>query len=122
MKGERQLVAEFADLITDDMEGQGTIEIIIQEQDFFNKDIKEFTVFYKILGESRIKLFRNNRMELVFVRLNDDWMRQAKTDLTGVVGPLTVKLHWDNRSVDELSVKKPGESDFNRVIAVQIDN
>lgn len=115
-------MAQIVDLITDDMEKQGGIEFSIEEPDFLNKDLKEYTVFYKIVGESRIKLFRNNRMELVFVRLNDDWMRQAKLDITGAALPLEVKLTWDNGSVDELSVRKPGQSDFQRVTAIQIDN
>lgn len=115
-------MGEIVDLITEDMETQGNIEFAIEDQDFFNPELKEYTVFYKIVGESRIKLFRNNRMELVFVRLNDDWMRQAKLDITGAASPLEVRLKWDNGSVDELFVRKPGQDEFQRTASIQIDN
>lgn len=115
-------MSEVVNLITDEMETQGSIEFVIQDEDFFNQDIKEFAVFYKIVGESRMKVFRNNSMELVFVRLNDDWMRQSKVDINGVLAPLQVKLKWDNQSEDELAVKKPGDTEFITVGSIQIDN
>lgn len=115
-------MAQIVDLITDDMEKQGSIEFSIEEQDFLNKDLKEYTVFYKIVGESRMKLFRNNRMELVFVRLNDDWMRQAKLDIAGIALPLQVLLKWDNGSADEILIRKTGQNEFERAVSIQIDN
>lgn len=113
---------EIVDRITEDMEVCGKLEFTIYEQELFNKEVKEFTVFYKIVGESRMKLFRNSRTELIFVRLNDDWMRQAKVDISGWEVPLTIKLAWDNDSEDELTVEKPGQGGCVSVKSVQIDN
>ena len=113
---------EIVDRITEDMEVRGKLEFTIYEEDLFNKEIKEFTVFYKIVGESRMKLFRNSRTELIFVRLNDDWMRQAKVDISGLEVPLTIKLAWDNDSEDELTVEKPGQNGCFSAKSIQIDN
>ncbi len=113
---------DLASSITDDMETQGQLEFTMAEKDFFNKDIKEYTLFYKIVGESRIKLFRNNRMELVFVRLNDDWMRQGKLDVSNASLPLEIKLKWDNDSVDELAIKQAKQDQYQFSTCVQIDN
>ncbi|GAB6158780.1 hypothetical protein JCM39194_19800 [Desulfotomaculum varum] len=115
-------MAEIADLINDEMEAKGRVEFVLEDPALLNSDLKEYTVFYKIVGASRMKLYRNNRNELVFVRLNDDWMRQAKLDIANAALPLEVKLCWDNGSVDELAVKKPGETAFCKVTAAQIDN
>lgn len=112
----------LVDLIDESMERVGSIEFSLAEKDLFDSSLKEYSVFYKIVGESRMKLFRNNRMELVFVRLNDDWMRQAKVNIGGTEGPLTVKLSWDNDSVDQLAVKQPGEAEFIIATSQQIDN
>lgn len=115
-------MSQIVDLITDDMEQQGTITFNIEDAELLNEQLKEYSVFYKIVGESRMKLFRNNRMELVFVRLNDDWMRQAKVTLNSTSLPLTVRLLWDNNATDELAIKAPDQGDFTTAHAVQIDN
>ncbi|SHK22799.1 hypothetical protein [Desulforamulus aeronauticus] len=115
-------MSAIADLITDEMEKQGSIEFTLEETELLNPDLKEYTAFYKIVGESRLKLFRNNKMELVFVRLNDDWMRQGKINITGVDLPLQVKLTWDNDSVDKLAVKKADDQIFQEITSLQIDN
>lgn len=112
----------IVDLISDDMEQRGSIEIALEDGELLNSELKEYTVFYKIVGESRMKLFRNNNLELVFVRLNDDWMRQGKIDLNGAVLPLQVRLTWDNDSVDKLAVKKAAGQDYLEVTSQQIDN
>lgn len=113
---------DLANIITDDMETQGQLTFTITEEDFFNKEIKEFTLFYKIVGESRIKLFRNNRLELVFVRINDDWMRQGKLDISRASSPLEIKLTWDNQGVDELAMRPDQGEEYQSSISVQIDN
>ncbi|WP_238442567.1 hypothetical protein [Desulforamulus reducens] len=113
---------DLTSLITDDMETLGHMEFTVTNNDLFNKEIKEFTLFYKIVGESRIKLFRNQRMELIFVRLNDDWMRQGKIDISNATLPLAIQLKWDNKSVDELAVKTPGQQEYQSVTCLQIDN
>ncbi|GAB6181692.1 hypothetical protein JCM14036_30110 [Desulfotomaculum defluvii] len=113
---------DLASSITDDMETRGQLEFTMAEEDFLNKEIKEYTLFYKIVGESRIKLFRNNRMELVFVRLNDDWMRQGKIDVSGTSLPLEIKLCWDNETVDELAIKQVKQDEYQINICIQIDN
>ena len=115
-------MAQVVDLIAEDMELQGTITFPLADPELLNAELKEYAVFYKIVGESRMKLFRNNRMELVFVRLNDDWMRQAKIALNGVSLPLTIRLKWDNATSDELAIKTPDQQDFTAMQAVQIDN
>jgi hypothetical protein len=113
---------DLASIITDDMETRGQLTFTITEEDFLNKDIKEFTLFYKIVGESRIKLFRNNRMELVFVRINDDWMRQGKIDISKASLPLEIKLNWDNQNVDELAIRQDQGDKYQSTISLQIDN
>lgn len=115
-------MTQIVDLIRDDMEQQGTITFSIAAAELLNDELKEYSVFYKIVGDSRMKLFRNNRKELVFVRLNDDWMRQAKVALNSVSLPLTVKLLWDNNATDELGIKAHDQQDFTTAQAVQIDN
>lgn len=115
-------MTEVVNLIDESMELAGNIEFSIEQEDLFNSELKELTIFYKIIGASRIKLFRNNRMELVFVRLNDDWMRQAKVNITGLTGPLSLRLSWDNANVDELAIKEPGKQEYTTARSIQIDN
>ncbi|MDO7786973.1 hypothetical protein [Desulforamulus aquiferis] len=115
-------MSDIAELINESMEKKGSLEFTIDQGDLWKGDIKEYTVFYKINGDSRIKLFRNNKMELVLVRLNDDWMRQAKVNIAGLSGPLEVRLNWDDATSDEIAIKSSGQSDFQSVKAVQIDN
>lgn len=113
---------DLASIITDDMEIRGQLAFTITEEDFLNKEIKEFTLFYKIVGESRLKLFRNNRMELIFVRINDNWMRQSKLDISKASLPLEIKLNWDNQNVDELAMRQDQGDEYQSSISVQIDN
>jgi len=121
-KGGEYMAENIADKITEEMEKKGSLEFTLHEESLLNKELKEYTIFYKIVGESRLKLFRNARMELVFVRLNDDWMRQAKVDITEFALPLEVKIAWDNEAADVLSVKKTGQSEYITCQAMQIDN
>lgn len=112
----------ITELITDEMEKQGKLEFVIADSKILDQQLKEFTVFYKIVGESRLKLFRNNRMELAFVRLNDDWMRQAKINISGFTLPLEVRLTWDNQTADQLAVKGTNGDDYKSAQSMQIDN
>nr|WP_238480790.1 hypothetical protein [Desulforadius tongensis] len=100
---------------------KGEVEFTIADADLFNKDVKEFTVFYNIVEESRFKLFRNNKFELILVHVTEDWMRQAKIDISKYSGQLAVKITW-NVQCDTLSVKGSGEEQYTTVKAVQIDN
>ncbi|AQS58205.1 hypothetical protein [Desulforamulus ferrireducens] len=115
-------MAAIVDLITDDMEQRGSLEFTLEDSELLNTELKEYTVFYKIVGESRMKLFRNNKLELIFVRLNDDWMRQGKIDLNGASLPVQVRLTWDNNGVDKLAVKHAGQTEFQEITSQQIDN
>lgn len=111
---------EVAGMITSEQEGE--VEFFLNDQMVFNKEVKEAPIIYKLLGESRFRLVRNNKFELVFVRLTEDWMRQAKIDLTGIdySSGINVKFSW-GEDVDNLAVKGAGDAGYQSVEAVQID-
>lgn len=113
----------IAELLTEDKETAGKIIFQLTDARVFDKNVKDVTVFYKLVGESRFKLFRSNGFELVFVHLTEDWMRQARVDLGGVncPGGIDVELAWDEEK-DTMSVRGLGEGEFVIVTAMHIDN
>jgi len=116
-------VENIAELLTEDREKAGKIIFQLNDANVFDKKVKDVTIFYKLVGESRFKLFRNNAFELVFVHLTEDWMRQAKLDLAGVncSSGIDVELAWDEEK-DTMSVRGLGEGEFVIVTAMHIDN
>ncbi|MFA7467390.1 MAG: hypothetical protein WCY82_03880 [Desulfotomaculaceae bacterium] len=113
----------IAELLTEDKETTGKITFQLTEPKVFDKNIKDVTVFYKLVGESRFKFFRSNAFELVFLHLTEDWMRQAKVDLGGVncLGGIDVELAWDEEK-NTMSVRGRGEDKFVTVTALHMDN
>jgi len=122
-KGGDCVFEEIADLLTDDNELAGKINFQLTEGQIFDRDVKDVTVFYKLVGDSRFKFFRSNGFELVFVHLTEDWMRQARVDLGSInyAGGVDVQLAWNDKE-DILSVKGIGDTDYVTVKAMQIDN
>jgi len=116
-------VENIAELLTDDKETTGKITFQLNDVKVFDKNVKDVTVFYKLVGESRFKLFRSSAFELVFVHLTEDWMRQARIDLGGVncSGGIDVELTWDEKK-NTMSVRGLGEAKFVTVTAMHIDN
>lgn len=111
----------YADLMKEQNDQQGTVEFVVQEKDFFNPDVKEVTLFYSIVGEARFKLFRNPKMELIFVQVTDDWMRQAKVNISDYSEELMVKCTWQQQE-NTLAIKRPGADQYQVIKAMQIDN
>lgn len=109
-----------AGLITS--EQQGEVEFLLNDPAVFDQGVKEAPVFYKLLGESRFRMVRNNNFELVFVHLTEDWMRQAKIDLKQVdcTNGLQVCFTW-NTDENHLAVKAPQDTEYISVRAQQID-
>lgn len=109
-----------AGLITS--EQQGEVEFLLNDQTVFNQGVKEVPVFYKLLGESRFRMVRNNNFELVFVHLTEDWMRQAKIDLKQVdcTNGLQVRFTW-NAEENHLAVRPPQDAEYISIKAQQID-
>lgn len=114
-------MTQFADLIKDEFAGE--VEFFIDNSAVFDKSVKEVPAFYKLLGDSRFRLVRNNNFELVFVHLTEDWMRQAKVDLNGVdcSNGIHVQLTWGEER-DTLAVKGLNDADYLTSVAMQIDN
>lgn len=114
---------EIADLLTEDQEVVGRLNFQLKDTRIFDKNVKDVTIFYKLVGDSRFKFFRSNGFELVFVHLTEDWMRQARFDLSGVdySGGVDVIITWDEKQ-DALSVKGINVKDYISVTALQIDN
>ncbi|TYO93358.1 hypothetical protein [Desulfallas thermosapovorans] len=114
---------DIAGLLTEDMEKAGRISFQLTDQRIFDEKVKDVTVFYTLVGESRFKFFRSNVFELVFVHLTEDWMRQARVDLKNIncSGGVDVLLTWDEKA-DTLSVRGIGDKDYIVVTAMQIDS
>jgi hypothetical protein len=115
------MTKNYADLMKEQNDQQGMVEFAVQEKDFFNPGVKEVTLFYSIVGEARFKLFRNPKMELIFVQVTDDWMRQAKVNIADYNEQLMVKCSWQQHE-NTLAIKKPEEKQYQVIKAVQIDN
>lgn len=113
----------IVDLLTGDKEKAGRVSFRLTDSRVFDKEVKDVTIFYKLVGDSRFKLFRSNGFELVFVHLTEDWMRQARVDLEGFdyTGGIDVELAWDEKE-DTMSVKGAEEENFVTVTAMQIDS
>ncbi len=114
---------KIADLLTEEIEKAGKIDFLLEEEKIFDKNVKDVTIFYKLVGDSRFKLFRSNDYELVFVHLTEDWMRQAKVDLNALncEGGLEVVLSWHEKE-DVMSVRCAGKEEYVTVTATQIDD
>jgi len=110
-------------MLTEDKETVGSIDFQLTDGQVFDEQVKDVTIFYKLVGESRFKFFRSNLFELVFVHLTEDWMRQARVDLKNIscANGIDVLLAWDENA-DTLSVKGIGDADYISVTAMQIDN
>ncbi|SFG65776.1 hypothetical protein SAMN05660649_02325 [Desulfotomaculum arcticum] len=114
---------EIADLLKEGMEKTGEISFELNDGKILDADVKDVTVFYKLLGESRFKFFRSNDFKLVFVHLTEDWMRQAKIDLKDLNCsdiPIEVTIAWGEKE-DTMSVRCPGGINFSTT-AMHIDN
>jgi len=113
---------EIADLLTEDLEKSGEISFELNDEKIFDAGVKDVTVFYKLLGDSRFKFFRSNDFKLIFLRLTEDWMRQAKIDLNelGCSGTVKVTLSWGEKE-DTIAVRCPGGV-THTAVALQIDD
>ncbi|WP_031515977.1 hypothetical protein [Desulfofalx alkaliphila] len=111
---------DFSELLVGKNDKVDQVEILVSDESLLNKEVKEVTLFYNIVGEGRFKMFRNNKMELIFVHVTDDWMRQAKINIGDYSGQLNIKATWDNEQ-DTLSVKAE-DGTHQEVTAIQIDN
>jgi len=111
----------YSNLMENKSDKEDSVEFSIQDPEIFNPDIKEVTVFYNIVGDARFKLFKNNKSELILVHVTDNWMRQAKIDISKCSRKLDIKITW-NKECDVLSVKCDEEQNYNDVKAIQIDN
>ena len=112
---------DYSKLMLGKSDKAGAVEFTVTSNNIFNKGTKEVTLFYNIVEESRFKLFRNNKFELVLLHVTEDWMRQAKIDISKYSEPLDIKITWD-ANVDTLAVKGTGETEYQTVQAMQIDN
>ncbi|MCD5405922.1 MAG: hypothetical protein LRZ91_05425 [Desulfotomaculum sp.] len=112
---------DYSHLMKDKDDKEGCLEFSVSDSDIFNSDIKEVTLFYNIVGNARFKLFRNNKSELVLVHVTDDWMRQAKVDISKYNKNLGIRITW-NEKHDILEVKGDGETKYIAIEALQIDN
>ncbi|MBO8137600.1 MAG: hypothetical protein H0Z40_05635 [Desulfotomaculum sp.] len=99
----------------------GEVEFTVNDPELFNSDVKDYTLFYNIVENARFKLFRSNKMELVLVHITEDWLRQAKIDISGYSGQITIKVSWTPEE-DKLAVKGDGEEEYITAKAVQVDN
>ncbi|WP_066639544.1 hypothetical protein [Desulfolucanica intricata] len=104
-------------------EHEGTIEFFCQDPVVFDETVKEASIFYKLLGEARFRLVRNNKFELVFIHLTEDWMRHAKFNLKEInySSGLNIKLSW-NKNENLLEVKSPNDKEYRSIKAIQIEN
>lgn len=118
-------MTEIADLLHEDNELAGKITFKLEDAQIFDQSVKDVTIFYKLVGDSRFKMHRNDQFELVFLRLTEDWMRQAKLPLRGVACDQGVEviLTW-NENVDTLAVRGLGDENCNYLVvrAVQFDD
>ncbi len=112
---------DYSQLLIDKSDQEGALEFTVDDAAFFDPDVKEVTLFYNVVGQARFKLFRNNKMELVLVHVTDDWMRQAKIDISKYQKEIRIAITWD-KNEDKLAVKGSGESEYYTVKAMQIDN
>ena len=112
---------DYSQLMADKNDMQGELEFTADDTELFNREVKEVTLFYNIVGQARFKLFRNKKMELILVHVTDDWIRQAKADIGKYNNKVEVKITWDEKN-DTLAVKGSEESEYYIVKAMQIDN
>ncbi|ACV63589.1 hypothetical protein Dtox_2824 [Desulfofarcimen acetoxidans DSM 771] len=112
---------KLAEMITN--EHKGMLEFSCTEAAVLDEAVKEAPVFYKLLGEARFRLVRNNKFELVFVHLTEDWMRHAKINLKEInfTDGIDIKVSW-NEAENFLSVKGKHDAEYTTVKAVQMDN
>ncbi len=117
------MVNDIAGLLNEDNELEGKINFQLTDIKIFDKNVKDVTIFYKLVGDSRFKLFRSTGFELVFVHLTEDWVRQARVDLHGInyEQGIDVVLAWNSRE-DTMSVKGLHDDKYVTVTAMQIDN
>ncbi|WP_347490328.1 hypothetical protein [Desulfoscipio sp. XC116] len=117
------MYADIDGILTEDLEKTGKLNFQLNDAHVFDEQVKDVTIFYKLVGESRFKCFRSNLFELVFVHLTEDWMRQARVDLKSIncAAGVDVLLAWDENA-DTLSVKGAQDRDYIVVTAMQIDN
>ena len=111
----------LAEMITNEHEGM--LEFFCTDQAVLDEAVKEAPVFYKLLGDARFRLVRNNKFELVFVHLTEDWMRHAKINLKEIdyTSGLDIKVSWDKEE-NFLSVKGKHDLEYTTVKAVHMDN
>ena len=111
----------LAEMITDEHEGM--LEFSCTDPAVLDEAIKEAPVFYKLLGDARFRLVRNNKFELVFVHLTEDWMRHAKINLKEIdyTSGLVIKITW-GKEENSLSVKGTNDEKYTTVKAVHMDN
>lgn len=114
-------MTNYADLMMEQSDRQGRVAFAVQAKDVFDPKVKDVTLFYTIVGGARFKLFRNANMELVFVQVTDDWMRQAKISMGDYRPGLMIQCSWD-QSQNTLAVKEPAAKEYQVVKAIQIDN
>ena len=115
-------LSDIGDLIQE--EAAGEAEFTVESgSPALDGNVREAPILYRLIGESRFRLVRNNKFELIFVHLTEDWMRQAKVDLSGLdlARGLNVRLTWGEKE-DTLSVKAASEAGYSTALAVQMDN
>ena len=111
----------LAEMITNEHEGM--LEFSCTEPAVLDEAVKEAPVFYKILGDARFRLVRNNKLELVFVHQTEDWMRHAKINLKEIdyTSGLDIKVSW-GKEENFLSVKGKQDTEYTTVKAVHMEN
>ena len=115
-------MSDIGELIQE--ENSGEAEFTVESgSPALDGNVKEVPILYRLIGESRFRLVRSNKFELIFVHLTEDWMRQARVDLNGLdlTRGLSVRLTWGEKE-DALSVKPAGEAEYRTAVAVQMDN
>lgn len=115
-------MSDIGELIQE--ENSGEAEFTVESgSPALDGNVKEAPILYRLIGESRFRLVRSNKFELIFVHLTEDWMRQARVDLNGLdlTRGLSVRLTWGEKE-DALSVKPAGEAEYRTAVAVQMDN
>jgi hypothetical protein len=115
-------MSDFGALIQNETSGEASFVVEIGSP-ALDGNVREAPILYRLIGESRFRLVRNNKFELIFVHLTEDWMRQAKVDLNGVdlSRGLNIRLTWTEEE-DTLAVKGAGEAQYRTAVAVQMDN
>lgn len=112
---------DYSKLMMGKSDQAGAVEFTVKEQPVFDQAVKEVTLFYNIVEEARFKVFRNNQQEMVLLHVTEDWMRQAKINISKYSKQLAIKITWDANS-DTLAIKGDGKTEYQIVTAMQIDN